>query len=133
MAIINQYEVKQEFGNSVTDQSNLTVVIDTTSPDKSAHVMKSFPGEKLKVPPFVLRRRDMARRSEEADLIHFEIELMRKMVHPNLQMIRDVSFYSVPLPLIMLYLAVPPLIYYFLESCSMFGTTWYNLCNIVAT
>ena len=96
LAMINQYEVTQEFGNSLTDQANLTVVIDTTDTEKSLYVMRSFPGEKLKVPPFVFKRKDLLAKSD-ADKIHLEIELMRKMVHPNLQLIRDVrivKFYS---------------------------------------
>ena len=88
--MINQYEVSQELGNSLSNQANLTVVVDTTNPEKSAYVMRSFAGEKLKIPPFVFKRKDLVRQSD-ADLIHGEIELMRKMVHPNLQMIRDVS------------------------------------------
>jgi len=95
LAMINQYEVTQEFGNSVSDQANLTVVIDTTDPEKSAYVMRSFPGEKLKLPPFVFKRQDMIAKSD-ADLIHLEIYLMRKMVHPNLQLIRDVISETVP-------------------------------------
>lgn len=93
LAMINQYEVSQELSNAISDQANLTVVIDTTNPDKESYLMRSFSGEKLKVPPFVLKRKDVSKQSE-ADLIHLEIELMRKMVHPNLQMIRDVSICS---------------------------------------
>ena len=88
--MINQYEVTQEFGDSIVDKSHLTVVIDTTDPERCAYVMRSFPGEKLKVPPFYLRRKGTFI-SSDANKIHLEIELMRKMVHPNLQLIRDVS------------------------------------------
>jgi hypothetical protein len=91
--MINQFEVLQEVevAGASGALGSVTVVRDNSNADKISYAMKSFQGEKLAVSPFIFQRRGTKKHSE-ADMIHSEIQLMRKMVHPNLQTIRDVSY-----------------------------------------
>jgi serine/threonine protein kinase len=84
--MINQYEVLKELGRGA--YGKVYLITDSTSDSRRQYAMKSFPGAKMKAKKL---GRFAKKGPSEADMIRFEIKIMKDMCHPNVVALADVS------------------------------------------
>ena len=83
--MINQYEVLKELGRGA--YGKVYLITDSTSSKRTQYAMKSFPGAKMKAKKL---GRFANKGPSEADMIRFEIQIMKNMSHPNVVGLTDV-------------------------------------------